>query len=185
MKFGLLLMLAASASAQRVDLSALDKLAERAKESAVVTLDEDKLRMASGFLSSEGDQAKAKTLIGNLKGVYVRTFEFDKKGAYDLKDLEPIRAQVKGAGWSQIVSVKGREENVEVYIHSAGGTVAGLTFLAAEADELAVVNIVGPINLNDLTKLGGTFGIPKMSSGFGPKPSTPPPAAPKKDDDEE
>ena len=176
------LALCASASGQRLDLSTLDKLAARAKQSALVTLDEDKLRLAAGFLSPDDPkQEKAKSLISGLKGVYVRTFEFGKKGEYSMADIDPIRAQLRGPGWSQIVSVQG-EETAEVYLHSTGKEVGGLAVIAGEAEELAVVNIVGPINISDLTKLGGSFGIPniesKIGGGGGPKPPRKPGAPP-------
>ena len=59
----------------------LDKLAARATESVDVTLDESMLQLASKFLSKEDpDEVQVKKLVGKLKGVYVRSFEFDKDG---------------------------------------------------------------------------------------------------------
>jgi hypothetical protein len=40
--------------------------------------------------------------------------------------------------------------------------IAGLVVIAAEAKELTIVNIVGPIDLDQLSRLGGQFGIPKV-----------------------
>src|SRR5260370_2722866 len=41
-----------------------------------------------------------------------------------------------------------------------GDNIAGLAILVAEARELTVVNIVGNIDVNKLSLLGGHFGIP-------------------------
>ena len=59
MKWVIALALAAVASGQQLDLSALDKLASRAKSAVNVTLDEDKLKFASAFLSNEDENQGA------------------------------------------------------------------------------------------------------------------------------
>jgi hypothetical protein len=49
--------------------------------------------------------------------------------------------------------------------------LAGLVILSAERKELSIVIIDGAIDLNQLSKLGGSFGIPKDL----PNPGAPPP----------
>jgi hypothetical protein len=72
----------------------LDKLAERATESVDVTLDQSTLQLASGFLSKDDpDDAQIKKVISKLKGIYVRSFEFDKEGQYSMSDVQALRAQ--------------------------------------------------------------------------------------------
>ena len=175
MKKYLLVLIAAAASAQQLDLSSLDHLASRSRESANVTLDESKLKLASMFLSSEdAGQKQAKDLVTGLKGVYVRTFEFDKAGEYTAADLEPVRRQLTAPGWASIVNVKGREESAEVWLHSKGEALGGMAIIAAEANELVVVNIVGPLDIGSLAKLSGSFGIPNLNMiGGDKKPAAP------------
>jgi hypothetical protein len=60
-----------------------------------------------------------------------------------------------------MVSVRGRE-NAEVYFRMEGSDPAGLLVIAAEERELVVVNIVGKINPEELSELGGHFGIPRL-----------------------
>src|SRR4029077_2908975 len=68
---------------QVVDLKHLDRLAAKASETADVTLDGSLLKLAAKFLSAdEPDQAKVKKLVVGLKGIYVRTFEFENEGEY-------------------------------------------------------------------------------------------------------
>jgi hypothetical protein len=43
--------------------------------------------------------------------------------------------------------------------------IGGLVILAAEPKELTVVDIVGSISLEDLSALGGHFGIPDVEVG--------------------
>ena len=152
--------------AQDIKLPAsLDKLAAKAVESVDVSLDGALLKMATGFLSDKkSDEAKVKGLVGGLRGIYVRSFEFDKEGQYSAEDVEAIRSQLRAPGWSKIVGVVSRKdgETTEVYLRTEGDHSTGLVILAAEPKELTVVNIAGTIDLNQLSDLGGHFGIPKI-----------------------
>jgi hypothetical protein len=146
--------------------ASLDRLADKADEVVDVTLDANLLQLASRFLSQkDADQAKVKKLVGGLKGVYVRSFEFSRPGEYAEADVESIRSQLKSPAWSRIVTVRNKRgggDNAEVYIRTENGQIAGLTVLAAEPKELTIVNIVGLITPEDLADLGGNFGIPKI-----------------------
>jgi hypothetical protein len=145
----------------------LDRLAAHATESVDVTLDSSMLRLASGFLSKDDpDQAQVKKLVSKLKGVYVRSFEFDKQGQYSMGDVDAIRSQLKGPEWSRIVGVKSLHgENTEVYLKKDGEQVGGLVVLAIEPKELTIVDIDGAIDPEELSELGGHMGIPKFDKG--------------------
>ena len=142
----------------------LDKLAQRATESVDVTLDASMLQLASGFLSADDpDQARVKKLVSKLKGVYVRSFEFDKEGQYSTSDVDALRAWARGPGWTRIVGVKSlKGDNSEVYVKKDGNQVGGIVVIDAEPKELTVVNIDGPIDPEELSELGGHMGIPKF-----------------------
>lgn len=145
-------------------LATLDKLAQRATESVDVTLDAPMLRLASAFLSSDDpDEARVKKMVAKLKGVYVRSFEFDHEGAYSAADVEGVRSALKGPGWARIVHVKSlHSENTEVYMKKDGDQVGGVVVIDAEPKELTVVDIDGPIDPEELSELGGHLGIPKL-----------------------
>jgi hypothetical protein len=143
----------------------LDKLAERAKESVDVTLDQSTLQLASGFLSKDDpDEAQVKKVIGKLKGIYVRSFEFEKEGQYSMSDVQAMRAQLKGPNWSRIVGVKSiKGQNTEVYLLKNGDQIAGIVVLDAEPKELTIVHVDGSISPEELSKLGGHMGIPELN----------------------
>jgi uncharacterized protein DUF4252 len=146
-----------------------DKLAPKAVETVDVTLDSNMLGMAARFLSGEkADEVKVKKLIGNLKGVYVRSMTFGKAGEYSLASVDAVRSQLKAPEWSKVVDVHSKDENTGIFMKTDGKQVLGLVVLAAEPKELTLVNIVGAIDPEDLKDLGGKFGIPNME--FGPKP---------------
>jgi hypothetical protein len=143
-----------------------DKLGEHAKETVDVTLDQSMLQLASGFLSKDDpDEAQVKKLVSKLKGIYVRSFEFEKEGEYSLSDVQAIRSQLKSPNWSRIVGVKSvKGENTEVYVLKEGDQIGGLVVLDAEPKELTIVHIDGPINPEELTRLSGHMGIPEITN---------------------
>jgi len=150
----------------------VEKLSAKAKETVEVKMDGPMLRWASKFLSAEDpDERKAAKLITNLKGIYVRSFEFDNQGAYTSAEVEELRAQFRSPVWSRVVGVRSQREgdNVDVFFKVEDDQMAGIVIIAAEAKELTVVNIVGPIDVDQLTDLGGQFGIPKLNAKTLPK----------------
>lgn len=143
----------------------VDKLAAKAKETVEVTMDGPMLRWAAKFLNNEDpDEKKCAKLVANLKGIYVRSFEFDKEGAYSAAEVEQLRSYVRGPGWQRIVGVRSERdgENVDVFFKLENDKMAGIVVIDAEPKELTFVNIVGPIEVDQLADLGGEFGIPKL-----------------------
>src|SRR5262245_7019270 len=146
----------------KINMSGLDRFADRADKVINVTVDEQLLRLAASFLSDrKPDEAKIKELILGIKGVFVKRLEFEKEGEYTMADVDAIRSQLSAPGWSSVANVRSkREGNYDVSIMSEGSVIKGLAVLAAETKAFTVVNIVGPIDLAKLAELEGKFGIP-------------------------
>ena len=157
----LLLILAVPASAQRLNLD-FPGLADRAVETVDVTLDAQMLRLAGKLFLGDPDSRALGQMVQRLEGVYVRSYQFEKEGEYDPRMVENVRKQV-GANWKRLVNVKGRRENVDVFILPNGDAISGLVVISAEPRELTIVNIVGPIDLEKLGDLEGNFGIPNIT----------------------
>jgi Domain of unknown function (DUF4252) len=155
----------ANAQSGRVDLTQLDHLAPKAKTSVDVNIDERLIQLTAKFLSDKDtDEARIKELVLGLKGIYVRSYEFEKAGEYLPADLEFVRSQLGTPGWTRVVNVRSKTEgSIEVYLMTTDSKVGGLTVLAAEPDELTVVNIIGPVDLDKLSALEGQFGIPELN----------------------
>jgi len=155
------LALPALAAAQDIPLNLLDPLGPKATETVQVNLDGSLLQMAAKFLNGkDADEAKVKDLLNGLKGIYVRSFKFEKAGEYSAADVDRMRGQLKG--WNEIVNVRGPKENTGIYLKTDGQKIQGLVVLAAEPMELTVVNIVGSIQPEQLKDLSGKFGIPDL-----------------------
>lgn len=157
-------------TAQELKLPAsFDKLAERASEVIDITMDASLLQLASRFLSDKDpEEAKIKKLVSGLKGVYVKSFEFDHRGEYQESDVEAVRAQLRSPGWSRIVGVRSKRdgENADVFLKSENAQVTGIAIIVADPTELTIVSIAGPINPDEVRDLAGHFGIPKMDLSF-------------------
>ena len=151
------------AAAQQLNLN-FDKLAARASNTVDVKLDGGLLRLATKFMDDDDDEVQVKKLVANLKGIYVKSFEFKNTGEYTDADIAAFRAQLHAPEWERMVNVQSKEdgENVEVYVKTENGKTAGLAIIAAEPKELTLVNITGNIDLDSLTDLGGHFGIPEV-----------------------
>lgn len=183
-KFAWALVLASCALAQQQDGFVQfdwEKLSSKAAEKTDVNLKGPMLEMASKFLSDKGDEAEIRKLIQGLKGIYVKTFEFDKDGQFSDADVSSIRGQLRGPGWSTLMDMKDHSEVMGIYVRSEGNRNTGLAVLAVEPRELTLVQIDGPIDPATLSSLGGKLGIPRMNLGpIVPKPKATPPPAKKK-----
>jgi hypothetical protein len=156
--------LVANAQDSRIQTASLDHLAAKASQSVDVNVDERLMKMAAKVFSDQDpDERKIKKLVEGLKGIYVRSFEFDTSGQYTAADLESIRTQLSGPGWTRMVNVTSKKEgNLEVYLRFQGDMVNGLAVLHSDEKELTVVNIVGPVDLDKLADLEGQFGVPEL-----------------------
>ena len=151
----------------KLQIGSLDRLAPKAVESVEVNIDERLLRLGGKFLSAKKpDEVKVKELITGIKGIYVKSFEFDAEGAYSGADVEEIRTQLKAPGWARIIDVRSRRKreggNIEVYLLTEGERVGGLAVISFDPKRLTVINIVGPVDLDKLSRLEGQFGIPEL-----------------------
>ena len=142
-------------------------LADRAEHVTEVTLDKNMLALAGKFMGNDkdddSDDKAVKSMIQGLRGVYVREYEFKDDNSYSADELEGLRKYMAGANWSPMVHerTKGSKEGTDVYLKMVDGQIQGLFVLDAEQKELSLVLILGPIDMNEIGKMGGKFGIPK------------------------
>lgn len=167
------MLLALPSWAQDIKLPAdVQKLSAKAKETVEVNMEGPMLRWAAKFLNAEdSEERQAAKLVANLKGIYVRSFEFSKEGEYSAADVESLRAQVRTPGWNKVVGVRSETDgdNVDVFFKLEEDKMAGIVIISAEPKELTFVSIVGPIDVDQLADLGGEFGIPKLNRRSLPK----------------
>ena len=156
--------LSAKAQDPRIQMNGLDHLAAKASQTVDVNLDERLMRLASRvFDEKDADEREVKKLVAGLKGIYVKSFEFDADGQYSDADIETIRTQLRAPGWTRLVNVTSKKEGMlEVYVLFSGDVVNGMAVLHSDDRELMVVNIAGPVDLDKLAKLEGQLGVPDL-----------------------
>lgn len=158
--------LAAPAVAQNSPLplpSPVEKeLAARASNVTEVTLGKNMLAFAAKFMNGKGpDDAATRHLIEGLDGIYVRDYEFDKEGQYSMVDIDKLRQYFETSEWTPMVHEHDKKsgETTDVMMKVVNGETRGMFILDAEAKELSIVLILGPINIDDLHKLSGIGGL--------------------------
>jgi Domain of unknown function (DUF4252) len=143
----------------KLQLGDLDKLSAKAARVTDVTLDGSLLQFAVGLIqkidAQDEDVAQLQNIIKNLKGIYIKSFEFDEASQYSKADIDAIRSQLTSPRWTKIVqSVEKRHnEYDEIYLLKNGDRIGGVVILVAEAKELTVVNLVGDVPMDKISSL--------------------------------
>ena len=141
------------------------ELAAKASDVTEVTLGKNMLGFAAKFMDGkDGDEAATRKLIEGLQGIYVREYEFDKEGDYSMEQIEQLRKYFETSEWSPIVRERERKgrESTDVLVKMVNGQSHGMFVLEAEPKELTIVLILGPINVEDLSKLKGLSGLDSL-----------------------
>ena len=163
-----LLPLAASASGQdaRLHFEKLNILESRARDVVEVNVDGKVLDLAKR-VTAKVDDLEARRVaeaINGLKGIYVRVYRFQNENEYNPADIDEIRAQLNAPGWQRVANVRSKKNNqkVDVYTMFTGDMMSGVAVLVTESKSVALINIVGPIDLEMLTEISGKMSIPKI-----------------------
>jgi hypothetical protein len=176
--FALALPVSAAAQGAHLKLD-LGNLASRAKESVNISIDKTTMDWAMQSLKSKGgDTEKMRELMKELEGITVQALEFEKDKAPATQELmeaaKNVIQELDGPQWKPVVSVSGNEVVRVSLWKNAGGEIGGLALLAIEPGEIAFVNVVGKIRLDQIGDLGKALGKPGLLGSLGgvasPKP---------------
>ena len=163
--------LAAAADPGRLQLPDFSALSRKATQSVDISLDPSLLRLASGAIGNDNgaNGAAVNSLIQGIRGIYVRSYTFDKPDEYSKADVEAVQAQLLAPGWQPLVATHDTKQgkDVDIYVRRTGDRTDGIAIIAAEPRQLTIVNIVGSIDLAKLAQLQGQFGVPKIGLGAG------------------
>jgi len=110
-------------------------------------------------------------VLKNLQLVNVRVFSVRRNVEEDvLTRMNNLSGQLEDEDWESIVRVRGREENISVFIKMSNAekgkpatpdtAIEGLVVLALDDYEAAFVNIVGKFGMEEIQKMGRHFNLP-------------------------
>ena len=162
---GIAAVLSVSSSAAESEAGYIDigQLMPSSKgEFVEVNLSPAMLKFAAKIASRQ--EPEAAELIGNLKRVRVNVVSLDdsnRKSAVD--QIDGIRRKLEAQGWTQMVSVREKDEgdNVDVHVKQNGDDVIqGLVVTVIDhKGEAVIVNIVGNISADQLGKMAENLNI--------------------------
>ena len=157
---------AASAQNARLQFDNLKYLEDRARDIVEVNIDGNVLNLAKRVLVKVKDQDAKKVgeAIKDLQGIYVRVYRFENANEYNDADVEMIRSQLQAPGWEKLANVRSKKNNqkIDVYTMFTGDVMSGVAVLISEDRSIALVNVIGPIDIDLLAELGGKLNIPDI-----------------------
>jgi hypothetical protein len=164
--FFVLAVITAHAQDARLKFEKLNKLETKAQDVVEVNIDGKMLDLAKRALVkvNDADAKKIGQAISGLKGIYVRVYNFEKENEYDVSDVNEIRAQLNAPGWERIANVRSKKNNqkVDIFTMFTGEMMSGVAVVLSDAKSVALVNVIGPIDIDTLVELSGRLNIPKI-----------------------
>ena len=173
-------MAANGQDAARLHFEKLNGLDTKARDVVEVNIDGKLLDMAKRVTAKVNDEdaKKVAQAISGLKGIYVRAYNFEKENEYNVADVDEIRNQLNAPGWEKLANVRSKKNNqkVDVYTMFTGDVMSGVAVIISEDKSIALVNVIGPIDIDLLVQLSGKLNIPKIDIDHDattkPKPKT-------------
>ncbi len=152
--------------AARLQFERLSSLETKARDVVEVNVDGKLLELAKRVTAKvkDEDAKKVAAAITGLRGIYVRVYNFEKENEYNMADIDQIRAQLTGPGWEKLANVRSRKNNQKIDIHTmfTGDKMDGVAVVLSENKSVAVVNVIGMIDIEMLVELSGKLNIPKI-----------------------
>jgi hypothetical protein len=150
----------------RLNFERLAGLESKARDVVEVNIDGKLLELAKR-VTAKVDDAEAQKVglaISGLKGVYVRVYNFDKDDEYNMADVDEIRAQLNSPGWERLANVRSKRNNqkVDVFTMFTGQIMSGIAVVISDSKTVALVNVIGPVDIETLVELSGRMNIPKI-----------------------
>jgi hypothetical protein len=162
----LLLAMTANAQDARLHFEKLNGLEDRARDVVEVNIDGKLLDLAKRVMMKTNDQDARKVgqAISGLKGIYVRVFNFENENEYNIKDVEDIRLQLQSPSWERLANVRSKKNNqkIDVFTMFSGDVMSGVAVVVSESKSVALINIIGPIDIDLLAEMSGKLNIPKI-----------------------
>jgi len=173
---GLTAAITASAQDARLRFERLNLLENKAEEVVEVNIDGKLLDLAKRVMVKVDDPNAKKIgqAISGLKGIYVRVYNFTNENEYNVADVNEIRSQLNAPGWEKLANARSKKNNqkIDVFTMFTGDVMSGLAVVVSESKSIAVVNVIGPIDIDLLAEMSGKLNIPKIEierNGDNPK----------------
>jgi Domain of unknown function (DUF4252) len=159
----LVLPVLGAAQDAQLKLPSFADLKDKAVKSVDITIGSSVLGFMGWMMHGDDkDTVELRKTLTGLKSVQIRSYQFTSDFAYSRADVDAVRSQLSGPGWSQLLKVhdQHKSEDVDIYIALDKQTIRGLAIIAANRREFTILNIVGSVALEQVARLRETFGVP-------------------------
>lgn len=157
---------AATAQDARLRFEKLDLLEGKARDVVEVNIEGKMLDLAKRVMLkvNDPDAKKVGQAISGLKAIYVRVYTFANENEYNVADVDEIRAQLNAPGWERLANVRSKRNNqkVDVFTMFTGDQMSGVAVVVSEARSVALINVIGPIDIDLLAEMSGRMNIPRI-----------------------
>ena len=157
---------AVDAQDAKLHFERLSALETKARDVVEVNVDGKLLDLAKRVTTKINDK-DARTIgqaISGLKGIYVRVYNFAEVNQFNMADVDQIRAELNGPGWEKVANVRSKKNNqkVDIFTMFTGDQMSGAAVIISDNKTVALVNVVGVIDIDTLVEMSGKMNIPKV-----------------------
>ena len=157
---------AVNAQDAKLHFERLSALESKARDVVEINVDGKLLDLAKRVTQKVKDQ-DARTVgqaISGLKGIYVRVYNFAEPNQYNMADVDDIRSELNNPSWQKIANVRSKknDQKVDIYTMFTGDQMSGAAVVISDIKSVALVNVVGVIDIDMLVELSGRMNIPKI-----------------------
>ena len=157
---------AVNAQDAKLHFERLSALETKARDVVEVNVDGKLLDLAKRVTTKINDK-DARTIgqaISGLKGIYVRVYNFAEVNQFNMADVDQIRAELNGPGWEKVANVRSKKNNqkVDIFTMFTGDQMSGAAVIISDNKTVALVNVVGVIDIDTLVEMSGKMNIPKV-----------------------
>jgi hypothetical protein len=124
------------------------------------------LKLAGAVAANEDPDAA--DAIKNLEQITVRIVERSAGSNSEEfnKWVKDTQDKVRSKGWESIATVREDDENIGVYMLFSDTQISGVFVTVVNKDEAIFVNVVGDIDMDNLSKIGARFDIPGLENAM-------------------
>lgn len=144
----------------------LNLLESKARDVVEVNIDGKMLDLAKRVMVkvNDPDAKKVAEAISGLKGIYVRVYAFANENEYNMADIDEVRAQLQAPGWERLANVRSKRNNqkIDVFTMFTGDQMSGVAVVVSDSKTVALINVIGPIDIDLLAEMSGKLNIPRI-----------------------
>ena len=148
-----------------IDFSSLDLFDGPEPETAIEIYLKDPLLKLVAAATRFEDQELADMLEAlYLIRVNVYHKAEDQDTSYNYENIAARLSALTLPDWERVVQVREPDQRVQFYVRTEDETIVGLLVLVGNPDEFVCINIVGPLDLAQIGRIGHKFDIEPLDS---------------------